>query len=66
MAEIAKCCPFFKYERWVDNKSSLKCDGGIINFPSPAARRRFVYPLCASLDGYKMCPIYKMLEKECD
>ena len=59
------CCPYF--EREIKKRNELvgiKCKTATINFPSNKARRRFVYPLCASIEGYVKCPIFQFLREE--
>ena len=57
------CCPYYAYEiRKNTVRVGIKCAGGTIRFPTPEARRMFVYPYCGSLKGFCNCPLYKFLE----
>lgn len=59
------CCPYYVREKIKKNgeRVGIYCKGGMINFPTAEARRRFVYPYCGSIKGFCDCQIYKFLEE---
>lgn len=65
---IIMCCPYYVKEIRHNNgaRVGVECEGGRIQFKSKEARRAYIYPLCASVKGYKECPIYKALARKTD
>lgn len=57
-------CPFWRSEK-VSELSST-CEGAALVFTSNAVRRAYVYGYCAHPEGWKSCPIYKILQKQED
>ena len=64
---IVMCCPYYIRELQINKlRRGILCEGGEIRFSSKETRREFVYPLCASVDGYVNCPIYQALSQRTD
>ncbi len=51
-------CPFFKW----DERAKIHCEGGIIALPR-AEFTTFVERYCASLEGWKGCPMARALNR---
>lgn len=64
---IIMCCPYYIREIQTGKlRRGVLCKGGEIRFANKETRRAYVYPLCASVDGYVKCPIYKALSSKAD
>lgn len=49
-------CPFFKW----DERKKVHCEGGVVALPVPELRR-YMDRYCASLEGWKGCPLANAL-----
>lgn len=53
-------CPYWSKERGLVNY----CTCATIRFHTKEDRRVWVYPYCASIDGWKHCPFVKLRESK--
>lgn len=54
-------CPYFQKERPEVGKSV--CEGAVVRFPGTKARATFLSSYCADMQGYKTCPICRMMDE---
>lgn len=52
-------CPFFLYE----TKKSMRCESGLMNFPSYKHKKRLMEKLCCRWD-FENCKRYQQLMKK--
>lgn len=58
-------CPYFERELKKGGEPlGIRCKAATVNFPSKEARRKFIYPLCGSIDGFSDCPMFQYMQKE--
>ena len=61
---IAYECPFFSWERYNGDVMKVGCEGAMITFRGKPERNAYIKRFCADVQGYKDCPVAKMLEKK--
>lgn len=58
--DIAYICPYFSRDR---GQGRINCECASFKFPDLIARNEYVHKYCGSLTGYKLCPLYGIMNR---
>lgn len=58
--DAAYICPYYKRDRGCGN---ISCECASFKFPDLIAKDEYVHIYCGSTTGYKLCPLYGILER---